>query len=147
MKFGIIVSRSLIVAIAALAAHPANAADLTPSGPGSLKDAVYAPAPAWTGFYIGVDGGWARDPLTLTDIDGFAGAPAGNKTVFNPSGAFGGGTLGYNFQYGGFVLGPEADLGYMDDNGTQQLNGTATKTTVGINGGLYGDVTGRLGLA
>jgi outer membrane immunogenic protein len=130
-----------------LAITAAGAADLSQPAPVSLKDA-YVPGPVWTGFYIGAHGGWARDPATVTDQGGFEGAGAGTKTVWNPSGAFGGGTIGYNIQRGAVVFGPEADLGYMNDAGTHALVGTnAGTTTVGLDGGIYGDVTGRLGIA
>jgi outer membrane immunogenic protein len=93
----------------------ANAADLPPAAP-SYKAPVVAPVPyfSWTGFYIGVHGGgdwfnkdWAV-PLTATNIaGGCPGCPtlAGGHTA---SGWLAGGQVGFNYQFGMFVVGAEA---------------------------------------
>lgn len=100
------------VALVAIGAAPALAADL-PAAP------VYSKAPAivpvvvynWTGFYIGANGGYgwsAGNTVTLTNNTGFA-VPG----VIGPgssSGGFGGGQIGYNWQFGQFVVGGEADI-------------------------------------
>jgi outer membrane immunogenic protein len=88
---------------------PGHGADL---GGGSLKDAP-GPVTVWSGFYAGVNGGggWSQDKLGY--VPGFFDGVM-------PSGAFGGGQVGYNWQgprsfspftgYGSLVLGVEADL-------------------------------------
>jgi outer membrane immunogenic protein len=63
-------------------------------------------------------------------------------------GLFGGGQAGYNWQQGNIVYGLEGDLGGMGFDSTiarnNLVNGIAFQTTT--KSGLYGDITGRLGL-
>jgi len=142
----------------ALALSPAQAADL---GDGSLKDTgpVYAaPAPLWTGFYLGVHGGYADGEwdgtlgLDTTDDPAAIGYDNLDKTI-DGDGFFGGGQIGYNFQRGNLVLGIEADASFAD------VDGSETYTTV-IFGGCcsfskdhqfeveyFGTLRGRLGYA
>ena len=111
----------------------ANAADIYRGG---LKDGppppLYVAAPTWSGFYIGVNGGYGS-----TANDGF----------LSPSGGFGGGQIGYNWQglfgYSPWVIGIEADLqgagisdsaGYGTDYMQNSLN-------------WFGTVRGRVGYA
>ena len=85
----------------------AQAADL------AVKAPVFkAPALAiynWTGFYIGVNGGGSvgRDRTSLL-ING--GAISAEQSNLSPYGAIGGGQLGYNWQFGNWVLGVEGDI-------------------------------------
>jgi outer membrane immunogenic protein len=118
-------------------AGPAYAADM------HLK-APIAPAPVfnWTGYYIGVNGGYAKDNAS-TDIN-----PDPTAVRFinllpetldpAPKGYFGGGQVGANWQYGSVVAGLEADLQsgikgtivqspLVQNNGTP-FNGTAAVT-------------------
>jgi outer membrane immunogenic protein len=82
------------VAAFALAAAPALAADL-PRG-----DTPYVAAPYgvynWTGFYAGLNLGYAWGSVTNTGL--------------SPGGLAGGFQGGYNWQTGNFVFGAEADL-------------------------------------
>src|SRR5712691_5621226 len=84
-------------AIAALMGGPAFAADMPLKAPA-------APYYSWTGFYIGtVEGvGWGRTEHDFTTGVGHTGG-------WNISGPLAGGTVGLNWQTGGFVLGVEAD--------------------------------------
>ena len=83
----------------------AHAADLTVV----TEDVVIAaPAFSWTGFYAGGHAGygWADLDNDLTDAAG-----DGNK----PDGFFGGGQVGYNYQFSNqIVLGLEADAAFAD---------------------------------
>jgi outer membrane immunogenic protein len=104
------------LAIAALLLGPlaARAADL-PS-PNYKAPAYIAPAYAnWTGFYVGINGGyaWGRSQWSGT---------AGDFTV-SPKGWVAGGTLGYNFQTGTWVWGVEGDFDVTDLNGTADICG------------------------
>jgi outer membrane immunogenic protein len=92
----------IVAALMAGVASSAMAADLP------TRKAPYAPAPmytqpafTWTGFYVGINGGY-----------GFGGI--GNTNFGNPSGGLVGGTVGYNYQMGQFVVGGEADLDWAD---------------------------------
>ena len=75
-----------------------------------LPTRTYTKAPVlvqvynWTGFYIGVNAGIGGDK---TDYN-FGGVASGNVTSF---GGFGGGQIGYNYQFAGnWVAGIEADI-------------------------------------
>jgi outer membrane immunogenic protein len=104
------------------------------------------PSDTWTGFYIGADAGgaWARDVVSPTIADG--GAFPRSNTFKNANGGFYGGDIGYNFQSGPVVFGVEGDLGYMAIRTNAADPGGGTEVDF-LNNGLYGDVTGRLGLA
>ena len=99
-----------LASVAVLAA--ANAADMhpAPTAAGGVVD--------WAGFYIGANIGGAWAELNTSDIFGLYGTPVG---VFanDTSGVFGGAQLGYNFQRGNFIIGPEADLGGMGISGAK----------------------------
>jgi outer membrane immunogenic protein len=89
-------------------ASSAYAADIyAPSPPAPFV----APVPLWSGFYIGVNGGWGgnsgnefRETLHPA-VPGYV--FAGSGTI---DGGFGGGQLGYNFQTANFVYGLETDI-------------------------------------
>ena len=59
----------------------------------------------WTGFYVGVNGGYG-----IGKSDWSAVPAASNK----PKGYLVGGTVGYNYQAGSFVYGLEGDFDYAD---------------------------------
>jgi len=87
---------------------PAFAADL-PIKAGPVP--YIAPYYNWTGFYIGINGGygWGRSNWSLGAIT------TGN---FNMNGAVVGGTIGYNWQLGGVVIGAEGDFDWSNMRGT-----------------------------
>ena len=108
--------RVLLSAVTSVAlVSSAFAADIyTPSAP----YAAVALPPSWAGFYLGVNGGYGGNSGLGFREDVFFpnSTPAqcpystillGSDTI---AGGFGGGQLGYNFQFGSFVLGAEADL-------------------------------------
>jgi outer membrane immunogenic protein len=108
----------------------ASAADL----PSRVAPApVFAPVPVftWTGFYVGVNAGygWHNDSNDRSVfVPGGAvgpGSVAGTITFNddNNDGFVGGGQIGYNYQFGSFVVGVEADIQWADLGGS---NGTAT---------------------
>ena len=66
----------------------------------------------WTGFYAGINGGYARGQSRWDDPA--AGASSGN---FNISGGSIGGQLGYNWQSGPVVFGIETDADWMNVKG------------------------------
>jgi outer membrane immunogenic protein len=124
---------------AATMAAPSFAADLPRP---SYKAPVYVAPFSWSGFYIGINGGygWGHTDWNLA---------TGNQS-FNTKGAFVGGTLGYNLQTGSFVWGLEADVqaSWMDGlnmgaAGTPCAppNGCETKNT------WFGTGRGRIGYA
>ncbi|MBI5261241.1 MAG: porin family protein [Bradyrhizobium sp.] len=97
----------------------ANAADLAP------RPYAKAPAPMvavydWTGFYIGLNGGWgtSRNCWDLTNVNGIVVAPAVREGCHNASGGTVGGQLGYRWQAANWVFGLEAQGNWADLNGS-----------------------------
>ena len=66
-------------------------------------------------------GGWGQTSHTATFTA--PGLPALTTGNFNASGGIVGGTIGYNYQFGQWLLGGEADLDWSNIQGT--FNGTA----------------------
>jgi outer membrane immunogenic protein len=113
---------------------------------GSLKDGpAIAEGYDWSGFYVGAHLGGAWGDGKVNDTDG--GVNPGPFT-YSPSGAFGGGTAGYNFQRENLLFGVEADLGYMDLSGGTKIPSSDPMyhQNITLDGGLYGDITGRVGV-
>jgi outer membrane immunogenic protein len=97
--------RILLTALMAGVASSALAADLpTHKAPPAPAPYYAPPAFTWTGFYIGVNGGW-----------GFSGTQ--NNSFGNINGGLVGGTIGYNYQMGQFVIGYEGDVDWADVHG------------------------------
>jgi outer membrane immunogenic protein len=95
------------VMFSALTAGTALASDLPPPAARPPRaPAVYMPAPPvynWTGFYLGINGGWGFGKSDWT----VPGATTGN---FNVNGGLVGATAGANFQADWAVLGIEGDF-------------------------------------
>jgi outer membrane immunogenic protein len=102
------------MALVALIATPALAADLTPAP--IYTKAPPAPAYSWTGFYVGGNIGysWGTDNSVYNDPNFGAsgtGALSYNPLSENLDGVIGGGQIGYNWQANStWVLGFEADI-------------------------------------
>ena len=107
-------------ALAALIAGPAMAADLP------VKAAPIVPIYDWTGFYIGINGGysWGRSNTTVSYFNTITGAPiippAGSITDagFNLDGGVFGGQIGYNWQFSSWLFGLEADAQWSGQKGS-----------------------------
>lgn len=112
--------RRLLVAAGAVCAAQmaavvgADATDLRQ--PAAAEPAVTAPA--WTGAYVdqfaGYGWGRARATAPFDANTGFFFNWTGNPYSFSPDGFFSGATLGYNWQSGALVFGPEAEYAYFD---------------------------------
>ncbi|HML12708.1 MAG TPA: outer membrane beta-barrel protein [Xanthobacteraceae bacterium] len=149
--------KKLVGSIALLALSipfAAQAADLPPAPAPSYKTPVVVPEVwTWTGCYVGLHAGGAWSNVQITDVGNAAGLAFDTGfpgTTFSPgnnAAFFGGGQAGCQYQAGWFVGGLEGDLGWMDLNQSALEPGNFFGTTVGINSGLYGDITGRLGVA
>lgn len=118
----------------ALTATGALAADLPRGLP--AKAPAYVPAYySWTGFYLGINGGYAWGD---SDWDGFF-----NGT--NVDGGLVGGTIGYNWQTGPWVFGLEGDIDWTNLRGSF-VNATCPAGCETRNNWLA-TVRGRLGYA
>jgi outer membrane immunogenic protein len=97
-------------------ACPASAADLATKAPP-------APAPVctWCGWYVGLNGGynWGNAKVTMAPTGLFVQDPnapffaAAGSPSFSPSKFSGGGQIGWNSQWGPWVMGIEADAEYI----------------------------------
>src|SRR5437667_7594442 len=133
------------IALAAAAASlmfagAASAADMAPRYT-KAPPPVVAPIYNWTGFYIGVNGGWAFDGWsdntgTIVANTGLAAQiAAGAVPSFlgaNHEGGFGGGQIGYNWQVNQFVFGLETDIQGSDIGKT---------STIFVPGGVFNPTT------
>jgi outer membrane immunogenic protein len=98
----------------------APAADLPTKAP-VYKAPVATPLPSWTGFYLGLNAGyaWGKSDPTLIGSAGTA-LPVlftetfGGPPSLNPRGFIGGGQAGYNWQTGHWVFGAEVDFSGLD---------------------------------
>jgi len=120
----------LLATVSSLAlAGVASAADL-PAYP--TKAPPFA-APSWAGFYLGLNGGavWHR-----AKFDGFDAGAATSSASMTPTGATFGGQIGYNWQSQNFVYGLEADLNWVDAEGT-----TLTANTYGGSAPYHSNLT------
>lgn len=145
--------RAIIVASAVCASTVAFAADLLPTkkGPAPAPYVPAAPAFTWTGFYIGVNGGYGGGDFRYP----FAGGPIEEPSLvsgsarLNSSGFLGGGQAGFNYQYGSVVGGVEADIDASDIEGRLNANVSFPGGGVGLNAGsdvkYFGTVRARLG--
>ncbi len=92
-------------------AVPSLAADLPRP---AYKAPVYVAPFSWSGFYVGINGGygWGTSNWTLTGTS----LSTGN---FDINGGVVGGTAGYNLQTGNWVWGIEGDIDYSTIKGTE----------------------------
>ncbi|SDC03857.1 outer membrane immunogenic protein [Bradyrhizobium brasilense] len=108
MKKILLVTASML----ALSATAASAADLAArpytKAPPPMVAAVYD----WTGFYIGINGGWGQshDNRSVDGVGGVGSYDANGGTV--------GGQIGYRWQAGGWVFGLEAQGNWADFSGS-----------------------------
>jgi outer membrane immunogenic protein len=135
-------------ALAGLSTTSAFAAD--------LPARIYTKAPPiavaydWSGFYLGVNAGLGlgRSPTSLATPRTLESASA----IVGREGAIGGGQLGYNLQFGTWVLGVETDIqaASMRDNrfcGDECTPITGRAYTVDQRLNWFGTTRGRIGLA
>lgn len=119
------------------------------------KEAAPAPAPVftppvftWTGFYAGVNAGWAgrRERVGFGVVPGLNNPNIGS---IRKNGLTGGIQAGYNWQFGSLVYGVEADLQYANLSGSLGPVGLAGGGTATASNKLnwYGTLRPRLGFA
>jgi outer membrane immunogenic protein len=121
MKRALVLSALLVVA-----AVPAMAADLPVKAP----PPVMAPLPTWTGFYLGLNGGysWGRSSreLNFVTATGATIVPPGGVVTTGGTdleGGLFGGQIGYNWQTANWVLGVETDIQWANQRGSRAFTG------------------------
>lgn len=119
-------------ALAAAMVSPSLAADLPRPGP-SYKAPIYVAPFSWSGFYVGINGGYGWDKSTWS-------SPAIGTADIKAKGWLAGVTAGYNLQTGVFVFGLEGDFDYAAIKGS-------TNTGIGICDGATGCETKNTWLA
>jgi outer membrane immunogenic protein len=131
---------------------PASAADLG----GGYKDTPYVVMP-WQGLYVGVHGGGAWGSAKVNDNFDYYGDPHMDGSAKSTD-AIGGAQAGYNVQQGHLVFGIEGDVGYLGlsahgadkyckDHACSATEYHNISGQYDTSGGLYGDLTGRVGYA
>jgi len=96
------------------------------SSAGWAADVAPVPVPDWTGFYLGVHGGYGfgDQDWTLVDNPG-RGTPASlGDEVASPDldGFLGGAQVGFNYQIDSLVLGLEGEFAFADISGSESRN-------------------------
>ncbi|GJE58208.1 hypothetical protein MPOCJGCO_0287 [Methylobacterium trifolii] len=152
----------LATAATALLSGTVLAADL----PRRAPPPVFTPVPVftWTGFYLGVNAGYAfteSDTIRTTGIGALQGNVNNNlrrpNVVVSQEGFSAGGQAGYNVQFtpgSGIVVGVEADAQYTDLQRTRTeaifnpvLNPNVLTNSYRTELGFLGTVRGRIGYA
>jgi outer membrane immunogenic protein len=110
----------------------------------------------WTGFYIGINGGYAWDlTADVSDLDFLnVGPPVGSWSV-DADGPVGGAQIGYNWHAWqiskdplALIIGVEGDGGYFGVYGhSRQPGSLGAGTFAKVNPGAYATARGRVGLA
>ncbi len=118
--------------LVALFAVPAAAADLPRQAP-AYKAPAYVASFNWTGFYLGLHGGYSW----------------GGSRDIELRGGFIGGQLGYNWQGAGspWVLGVEVDSAWADLGRTSSVSSGGVLVTATTDANYQGSLRARLGYA
>jgi outer membrane immunogenic protein len=128
------------VGLIALGTASASAADLA-ARPYTKAPPMVAAIYDWSGFYIGVNGGWAQSHDSRTNV-----TTATFLGSYDPDGGTVGGQIGYRWQSGGWVFGLEAQGNWADLSGrTQNLGNPANSLRSKMD--AFGLFTGQVGYA
>src|ERR1700742_3946006 len=122
-----------------MASAPASAADLV-ARPYTKAPPMVQAMYDWSGFYIGINGGWA--PANDRRSDRFLGLFGD----YDPNGGTVGGQVGYRWQQSNFVFGLEAQGNWADLSGSTG-NLLLPGTTIRSKMDAFGLFTGQIGYA
>lgn len=132
--------RLLGIALFALASTNVFAADLPARMPVKAP-AVMQPMYNWSGWYVGINGGYAFGRSSWTDQT--TGLGTGG---FNVNGGMIGGTAGVNWQTNALVFGLETDIDWSSIKGTSTFAGCGVAGCETKNS-FFGTFRGRMGYA
>ena len=116
-------------------ASAAMAADLPARGPAIAPAPVAVPIFTWTGFYAGLHAGAAwQDRDNCPTLATYTNGVATPVTTFQPNcdggrrtNFIGGAQLGYNWQINSFVIGAEADISWLGNQGRDHFEYTVVE--------------------
>jgi outer membrane immunogenic protein len=137
-----------LAAATALIAAPAIAADLRPMATKAPPMAAYAPVPMWSGFYIGIHGGygWGEADYSVFAPSFFA-PVAGGAFSHDIDGGMVGGHVGFNWQWNQLVLGLEGAGTWTNIRGTVASPFFPVTDSFRTEINAIGTITPRLGFA
>jgi outer membrane immunogenic protein len=127
----------------------------SPDGSALMPYAI--PLFTWTGFYAGINGGygWGTGDFNLVQCGCMNGGPDRGMTPMygkriastSPDGGFFGGQIGYNYQFGSFVLGLEGTLDWSGIKGGDAWTMNGDPHTMSTDLRWFATVGPRLGYA
>jgi outer membrane immunogenic protein len=123
---------------------PAAAADLA-ARPYTKAPAMIAAVYDWSGFYLGVNGGWGSS-RKCWDFTTPAGAFVATEGCHDATGGVAGGQIGYRWQSGAFVFGVEGQGDWADLRGSN-ISVFAPAFTNRSKIDAFGLITGQVGYA
>jgi outer membrane immunogenic protein len=131
----------LALALFAISTTSSFAADMRM--PAKVPPPLAVPLFTWTGFYIGLNGGYGGDRFKYD----FAVLGIPGSTRVTSGGGFGGGQIGYNYQAGNWVFGIEGDIQASDIKGEISATILGLTATTGSKIDWFATARGRLGYA
>ena len=139
----------LIFSVAAAAVIMGSGAVYAADLPVKARPLPVEPAFDWSGFYIGLNGGYGAQPSNndITLMNNFA--VLARTGGFQASGGFGGGQAGYNWQRGFVVLGVETDIqgSAINDKFSRVIDAAGDNLNASKNIDYFGTFRGRFGFA
>ena len=141
-----LLAMSAAIACGDCAAHAADLSMPPPYNPPPPPPPAYS----WTGFYIGTNGGFGGNqfqyPFTVGSIPALGFGATTGTSALNSSGFFGGGQIGYNWQFApAWVAGVEADFDGADIEGKATTTANTFTGNVGSTLDWFGTVRARVG--
>jgi outer membrane immunogenic protein len=127
-----------LLATMPLTATSAIAADM------AVKAPVVAPVPLWTGFYIGVHGGYGLGSSRLVDPDFTI---VFDRVTMDTSGALAGAQVGGNWQFDNLVVGAELDVSWASIKGSIPGDPANIASGIAVAYHALATGTGRIGYA
>jgi outer membrane immunogenic protein len=131
------------VGLIALGMAPASAADLA-ARPYTKAPPMISPMYDWSGFYIGVNGGWGNQRNCFTSTSVVNGL--GPEGCHDTDGGVAGGQIGYRWQSAAWVFGLEAQGNWADLRGSNEsllFPGSTNRSQMDA----FGLFTGQVGWA